>query len=198
MKNQKTWIAIGIIVIVLVVLYRMTGGTYNEIIKYDEAVLKQWADVETMYQRRADLIPNLVATVKGYAAHEKETLMGVVEARSKATSVNIDASNLTPASMRQFQQAQAGLSSALSKLLVVVEKYPDLKANANFMELQSQLEGSENRIAVARRNFNEAVRVYNTFIRSFPEKYIASLNGFQRKEQFAAQEGADVVPQVQF
>ncbi|MBL4577445.1 MAG: LemA family protein [Flavobacteriales bacterium] len=176
----------------------MTGGTYNEIIKYDEAVLKQWADVETMYQRRADLIPNLVATVKGYAAHEKETLMGVVEARSKATSVNIDASNLTPASMRQFQQAQAGLSSALSKLLVVVEKYPDLKANANFMELQSQLEGSENRIAVARRNFNEAVRVYNTFIRSFPEKYIASLNGFQRKEQFAAQEGADVVPQVQF
>jgi len=198
MKNQKTWIAIGIIVIVLVVLYRMTGGTYNEIIKYDEAVLKQWADVETMYQRRADLIPNLVATVKGYAAHEKETLMGVVEARSKATSVNIDASNLTAASMRQFQQAQAGLSSALSKLLVVVEKYPDLKANANFMELQSQLEGSENRIAVARRNFNEAVRVYNTFIRSFPEKYIASLNGFQRKEQFAAQEGADVVPQVQF
>ena len=167
-------------------------------VKYDEAVTTQWANVENVYQRRSDLIPNLVSTVKGYAAHEKETLMGVVEARSKATSVNIDASNLTAASMQKFQQAQAGLSSALSKLLVVVEKYPDLKANQNFLELQSQLEGTENRIANERRKFNEVVKVYNTYIRSFPEKFIASMSDFERREQFSAQEGADKVPQVEF
>ncbi|HIF15471.1 MAG TPA: LemA family protein [Bacteroidetes bacterium] len=198
MKLKKDWIVIGVVVLLVFALYRLFAGTYNNMVKYDEVVLKQWADVETMYQRRADLIPNLVSTVKGYAAHEKETLTGVVEARAKATSVNVDANNLNAASIQQFQQAQAGLSSSLSKLLLVVEKYPDLKANANFMELQSQLEGSENRIAVARRNFNESVQVYNTYIRSFPEHYIASMNGFERKEQFLAKQGADEVPDVKF
>jgi len=140
---------------------------YNTMVEKDETVGEKWSQVETQYQRRADLIPNLVSTVKGYAAHEKETLEAVVEARAKATSVNIDANKLDAASMQQFQAAQSGLSSALSKLLVVVEKYPDLKANQNFLELQAQLEGTENRIAVARKKFNESVKDYNAYIRKF-------------------------------
>ena len=167
-------------------------------VEYDETTITAWSNVENVYQRRADLIPNLVSTVKGYAAHEKETLTGVIEARAKASSISIDPSNLTAASMQQFQQAQSGLSSALSKLMVVVERYPDLKANQNFLELQSQLEGTENRIAVERRKFNETVKVYNTYIRSFPNNMVSGMYGFDRKTQFAADAGADKVPEVKF
>ena len=163
-----------------------------------ENVDGKWAQVENVYQRRADLIPNLVNTVKGYASHEKETLEGVIEARAKATSVNIDASNLTPQTFQAFQQAQDGLSSALSKLMVVVERYPELKANQNFLELQAQLEGTENRIAVERKRFNEATQGYNTYIKVFPKNMIANMFGFEKKPYFKAQEGAEKVPEVQF
>jgi LemA protein len=155
MNVNKNWILIGGTILTAFLIYSFFSGSYNKMVSHDETVITAWANVENVYQRRADLIPNLVNTVKGYASHEKETLTGVIEARSKATGVNIDASNLTAESMQQFQQAQKGLSSALSKLMVVVERYPDLKANQNFLELQSQLEGTENRIAVERRKFNE-------------------------------------------
>ncbi len=163
-----------------------------------ESVDKQWADVENVYQRRADLIPNLVATVKGYASHEKETLEGVINARAKATSTNINATDLTPAKIAAFQKAQDGLSSALSKLMVVVERYPDLKANQNFLELQSQLEGTENRISVERRKFNESARNYNTYIKLFPKNMLANMFGFEKKPYFEAQEGAEIAPKVEF
>jgi LemA protein len=171
---------------------------YNTMVEKQEAATAQWSQVENVYQRRADLIPNLVATVKGYAAHEQEALVGVIEARSKATSVNIDASNLDASSIQQFQAAQDGLSSALSKLMVVVERYPDLKANQNFLELQAQLEGSENRIAVERKKFNESVRNYNTYIRKFPNSLVAWLFDFEKTTYFEADAGADTVPQVEF
>ena len=164
----------------------------------DENVDGKWAQVENVYQRRADLIPNLVNTVKGYASHEKETLEGVIEARAKASSVNIDAGNLTPQSFQAFQQAQDGLSSALSKLMVVVERYPELKANQNFLELQAQLEGTENRIAIERKKFNEATQGYNTYIKVFPKNLLANMFGFEKKPYFQAQAGADKVPEVQF
>ena len=167
-------------------------------VSLDEGVTGQWAQVENVYQRRADLIPNLVSTVKGYATHEKETLEGVIEARSKATSVTIDPSNLNTASIQQFQAAQDGLSSALSKLMVVVERYPDLKANQNFLELQTQLERTENRIAVERRNFNTGAQNYNTYIRSFPKNLYASMFGFEKKAYFKSQEGAETAPKVEF
>jgi LemA protein len=198
MKMKKSWIAIGVVLVIVFILYRLFGGSYNNMVEYDESAITAWSNVENVYQRRADLIPNLVSTVKGYAAHEKETLTGVIEARAKATSISIDPSNLTAASMQQFQQAQAGLSSALSKLMVVVERYPDLKANQNFLELQSQLEGTENRIAVERRKFNETIKVYNTYIRSFPNNMVAGMYGFDRRAQFAADAGADKVPEVNF
>lgn len=164
----------------------------------DEKVTSQWAQVENVYQRRADLIPNLVATVKGYATHEKETLEGVIEARAKATSVSIDPSNLNAASLQQFQTAQDGLSSALARLMVVVERYPDLKANQNFLELQTQLERTENRIAVERRSFNNAAQTYNTYIRKFPKNIYASFFDFEKKVYFKAQEGAEQAPEVEF
>lgn len=164
----------------------------------DEQVTSSWAQVENVYQRRADLIPNLVNTVKGYAAHEQQTLEGVIEARSKATAVNIDPSNMTPETMKQFNQAQDGLSSALSKLMVVVERYPDLKANQNFRDLQAQLEGTENRIAVERRKFNETTKNYNAYIRKFPRLIYAGWFGFEKKPYFEAQQGADKVPEVKF
>ncbi|MEO9967925.1 MAG: LemA family protein [Reichenbachiella sp.] len=192
--NKKTLIILG----VLVILIFISVGRYNSMVGADETVIAQWANVETQYQRRADLIPNLVSTVKGYAAHEKETLEGVVQARAKATSVSIDPSNLNAQSMQQYQAAQNGLSSALSRLLVTVEKYPDLKANQNFLELQAQLEGTENRIAVERRRFNEVVRAYNTYIRSFPNNMLAGAFGFEKKEAFASQEGTENAPKVEF
>lgn len=163
-----------------------------------EQVSAQWSQVENVYQRRADLIPNLVNTVKGYASHEKETLEGVVQARAKATSVNIDANQLTPQTLQNFQQAQAGLSQALSRLMVVVERYPDLKANQNFLELQSQLEGTENRIATERRRFNEATRDYNTRRKTFPKNIIANMFGFTEKPYFKAAQGAEKAPEVKF
>jgi LemA protein len=164
----------------------------------DEGVQTKWADVETQYQRRADLIPNLVNTVKGYAAHESETLLAVVEARAKATSVNIDPTNMSAEQIANFQKAQDGVSSALGRLLVTVEKYPDLKANENFKELQAQLEGTENRISVARRDYNEAARKYNTTLRSFPKNILAGMFGFEKKAYFEAQEGSEQAPTVQF
>ncbi|MEZ5105405.1 MAG: LemA family protein [Draconibacterium sp.] len=171
---------------------------YNKMVQLDEQTTSQWSQVENVYQRRADLIPNLVNTVKGYAAHEQETLEGVIEARSKATSVNIDPSKLSPESIQQFNQAQEGLSSALSRLMVVVERYPDLKANQNFLDLQAQLEGTENRIAVERRKFNEVTQNYNSYIRKFPQVIYAGWFGFDKKSYFEAQAGAEKAPEVQF
>ena len=176
----------------------ITSCGYNTMVTLDEGISSQWAQVENAYQRRADLIPNLVNTVKGYADFEKETLTQVIEARSKATSVNIDPGNLTPEAINQFQNAQAGLSSALSKLMVVVERYPELKANQNFLELQAQLEGTENRISVERRKFNEATRQYNTYIRKFPKNIVAGIFSFDKKAYFEAEEKAKEVPKVEF
>ncbi|MEP2023014.1 MAG: LemA family protein [Reichenbachiella sp.] len=196
--SKKTLIILGVVAVALIWAYSSFTGKYNNMVAMDEGVTAQWANVETQYQRRADLIPNLVSTVKGYAAHEKETLEAVVQARAKATSTTIDAGNLNAASMQQFQEAQSGLSSALSRLLVTVEKYPDLKANQNFLELQAQLEGTENRIAVERRRFNESVQGYNTYIRKFPNTIFAGWFGFEKKTAFAAQEGSENAPKVEF
>ncbi len=171
---------------------------YNQMVSLDEGVSAQWAQVENSYQRRADLIPNLVNTVKGYADFEKETLTGVIEARAKATSVQLNTDNLDAASIQNFQAAQDGLSSALARLMVVVERYPDLKANQNFLELQAQLEGTENRIAVERRKFNESTRQYNTYIRKFPKNIVASIFSFDKKPYFEAEESAKEVPKVEF
>ena len=193
---KKSSVIIVLIVAAIVVVWGITG--YNGLVGMDEGVQTKWADVETQYQRRADLIPNLVNTVKGYAAHESETLQAVVEARAKATSVNIDPTNITAEQMANFQKAQDGVSSALGRLLVTVEKYPELKANENFRELQAQLEGTENRISVARRDFNEAARKYNTTLRSFPKNILASMFGFEKKSYFEAHEGSDQAPTVQF
>ncbi len=195
---KKSWIIIIVIVAIGFLAYGWIKSSYNSMVVLNEGVSAQWAQVENVYQRRADLIPNLVNTVKGYASHEKETLEGVIEARSKATSINIDANNLTPQSFAAFQQAQDGLSQALSKLMVVVERYPDLKANQNFLELQAQLEGTENRIAIERKKFNEATQSYNTFIKMFPKNMLANMFGFEQKPYFKAQVGAEKVPEVQF
>ena len=194
LKKHKTLVIIAVLAIIA--LWGITG--YNGLVGMDEGVQTKWADVETQYQRRADLIPNLVNTVKGYAAHESETLQAVVEARAKATSVNIDPTNITAEQMANFQQAQDGVSSALGRLLVTVEKYPELKANENFRELQAQLEGTENRISVARRDFNESARKYNTTLRSFPKNILAGMFGFEKKSYFEAHEGSDQAPTVQF
>jgi LemA protein len=164
----------------------------------DEEVETAWAQVENVYQRRADLIPNLVNTVKGYAKHEKQTLTEVVEARAKATSINIDPSNLNAGAINNFMKAQEGLSSALSRLMVVVERYPELKANENFLALQSQLEGTENRIATERRRFNEAAKRFNVSIRRFPNNIFAGIFGFEKKPYFKAKEGAENAPEVSF
>lgn len=186
------------IAMVLIGAMSLQSCQYNSMIEKQEAVTAQWSQVENVYQRRADLIPNLVSTVKGYADFEKETLTGVIEARAKATSVNIDPSKLDASSIQKFQAAQDGLSSALSKLMVVVERYPDLKANQNFLELQAQLEGTENRIAVERKKFNESVQGYNTYIRKFPNNLVASMFDFEKTAYFEADEGASTVPDVQF
>ena len=186
------------VLIVFMLLPLLTGCSYNRMVEFDEGVTAQWAQVENAYQRRADLIPNLVNTVKGYADFEQETLTGVIEARAKATSVNINPENLDAAAIQQFQAAQDGLSSALSRLMVVVERYPDLKANQSFLDLQKQLEGTENRIAVERRKFNESTRTYNTYIRRFPKNIVAAIFSFDKKEYFEAAEGAETPPTVEF
>lgn len=171
---------------------------YNEMVSKQEAVDASWAQVENVYQRRADLIPNLVATVKGYAEHEKSTLEAVIEARSNATSIKLDASDLTEEKMAQFQRAQEQLSGALSRLMAISEAYPDLKASEQFSNLQAQLEGSENRIAVERKNFNEASQAYNTYIRKFPQNFLAGWFNFEAKPYFKADAGADKAPEVKF
>ncbi|UKJ08431.1 LemA family protein [Solitalea lacus] len=191
-------IALGVIAILALIF--VVGGCngYNKMVTLDQDVKQQWGQVQNVYQRRSDLIPNLVNTVKGYANFEKETLTQVIEARSKATAVNIDASKLTPETFQKFQQAQDGLSSALSRLMVVVEKYPDLKANQNFLELQAQLEGTENRIAVERNKFNEVTGNYNKKVKTFPNNLLAGMFGFSEKPYFQAQPGSEKAPTVQF
>ncbi len=192
MKKSLIWI----LVVAAIVLYGYTK--YNGLVTLDEGVETEWANVETQYQRRADLIPNLVNTVKGYAEHEKSTLEEVVAARARATSVNLSAGELTPEKLAEFQQAQQAVTSSLGRLIAVAESYPDLKASQNFQELQAQLEGTENRIAVARTKYNETVRSYNIAVRRFPANIVASLFGFGRKALFASSEGADEAPVVQF
>jgi LemA protein len=198
-KKNRTWIIV-VVVLILVVLGTVRWGirTYNGFVSMEEGIEGQWANVENVYQRRADLIPNLVNTVKGYAEHEQETFTQVVEARAKATSVTIDPTNITPESLAAFQQAQDGLSSALSRLLVTVEQYPELKANQNFLALQDQLEGTENRITVERRKFNEVTRAFNTSIRRFPASIIANNRGFEQKGYFQAVAGSETAPVVEF
>lgn len=194
-KKHLKWI-VPVAIVVIVIMWAV--GAYNGMVTLDEGVQGKWADVETQYQRRADLIPNLVSTVKGYAAHESETLESVVKARSEASSVKVDPENLIPEKLAEYQKAQSGVSSALGRLMVIVEKYPDLKANQNFLELQSQLEGTENRINVARRDFNEAAKNYNTVIRSFPKNIFAGMFGFEKKAYFEAEKGAEAAPKVEF
>lgn len=195
---KKSWIILGVVGLLILFMVFSLVGSYNNMVTKDEAVTGQWSQVENVYQRRADLIPNLVNTVKGYASHERETLEGVVNARAKATSTTIDASKLNAESIKQFAAAQDGLSSALSKLMVVVERYPDLKANQNFLELQAQLEGTENRITVERQKFNETAKDFNTYIRTFPRNIWAGMFGFEKKDYFEATAGAEVAPTVQF
>lgn len=195
---KKTWIVLAVIAVLLLVAYSSIKGSYNNMVNMEEGVTAQWSQVENVYQRRADLIPNLVSTVKGYADFEQETLTQVIEARAKATSVNINPQNLDAQSLQNFQQAQSGLSSALSRLMVVVEKYPELKANLGFLDLQAQLEGTENRITVERMKFNQSAQTYNTFIRQFPKNLWAGMFGFEKKAYFEAEAGANKAPKVAF
>lgn len=183
-------------VVAIIVVWAVTG--YNGLVKSDEQVSTAWSNVENQYQRRADLIPNLVNTVKGYAAHEKETLDAVTAARTRATQVTVDAENLTPEKLQEFQKAQGEVGAALGRLLAITEAYPDLKANENFRELQAQLEGTENRISVERRNFNEAARAYNTSIRVFPRNILAGMFGFEKRAYFEAEAGVEKAPEVKF
>lgn len=181
---------------ILVVIVGWVIVSYNGLVTLDEETNGKWAQVESAYQRRADLIPNLVNTVKGYADFEKETLTGVIEARSKATGITVDANNLTPEAIANFQSAQGELSGALSRLLVTVERYPDLKANQNFLGLQSQLEGTENRIKIERDRFNTSIKNFNSTIRKFPKTIIASSFGFEKKGYFEADQGTENAPEV--
>ncbi len=201
-KNAKKGclIAIGVVVILIIITISSIIGTYNNMVKLDEGVKEKWSQVENVYQRRYDLIPNLVNTVKGYAAHEKETFTAVTEARAKAGGTfNISEQVLNdPAMFQKFQQAQSSLGGALQRLMVVMEKYPDLKANQNFLALQDQLEGTENRIAVERKRFNEAARYYNTYIKLFPKVILANMFGFNEKQYFKSTEGAEEAPKVEF
>ncbi len=192
---KKGWIVI-IVILALLALWGVTS--YNGFVNKEETVKQAWAQVENQYQRRADLIPNLVNTVKGYAEHESSTLEGVIAARARATQVTVDPNNLTPEAIAQFNSAQGELSSALGRLLAVAESYPDLKANQNFLELQAQLEGTENRITVERQRFNESVQTFNTSLRRFPGNIFAGLFGFTARGYFEAAEGAEVAPVVQF
>ncbi|MCK5033863.1 MAG: LemA family protein [Calditrichia bacterium] len=197
---KKGWIILIVVIVLIFIAISWISGKYNGFVTLEEGVNQGWAQVENVYQRRADLIPNLVETVKGYAGHEKEVLVGVTEARAKlGGQVNIGSDVLNnPQAFQKFQQMQSGLTQALQRLMVVVERYPELKADQRFADLQKQLEGTENRIAVERRRFNEIVQSYNTTIRKFPDKMFAGMFGFLEKQYFKAQEGADIVPQVKF
>ena len=187
-----------ILLVVLGVILVWGVTSYNGLVRADENVSTAWSNVENQYQRRADLIPNLVNTVKGYAAHEQETLDAVVAARTRATQVVVDAEDMTPEKLQQFQKAQGEVGAALGRLLAITEAYPDLKANQNFLELQAQLEGTENRISVERRNFNDAARRFNTSIRTFPRNLIAGMCGFEKRPYFEAEESAAKAPEVKF
>ena len=191
---MKKWIWIGVVAVVAIFFY----ATYNGFVNREEGLKSAWSNVETQYQRRADLIPNLVNTVKGYAAHETQTLNEVTEARARATSINLSADDLTPERLAQFQRAQAEVRSALGRLIALSESNPDLKANQNFLELQAQLEGTENRIAVARKDFNAAAQQYNVSVRRFPANLVARMFGFGQKPYFESAEGAAAAPQVTF
>ena len=195
---KKGLITILVLAVLALILFGWVKNTYNGLVQSDESVQSAWAQVENVYQRRADLIPNLVATVKGYAEHVSSTLQAVIEARAKATQVKVDASDLTDEQIAKYQAAQGELSQALGRLIAVSEAYPDLKANENFKDLQAQLEGTENRITVERQKFNETAQSYNTQIRSFPTNLIAGLFNFDKKGYFKAAEGADVAPKVEF
>ena len=195
---KKGWIVLIEVVAVLLLLFVWVKNTYNGLVTNEEGVKAAWSQVENVYQRRADLIPNLVETVKGYASHESETLEAVVSARSKATQVSVDPSSLDANEIARFQQAQGELTTALGRLIALRESYPDLKANENFLNLQAQLEGTENRIAVERRKFNETARLYNTMLRRFPKNIIASVFGFEKMPYFEADEGAQQAPKVEF
>ena len=201
MKNKGCLIAVAVLALVVVLSGLWLAGRYNKMVELrsgENGYEKVWADVQAQYQRRSDLIPNLVATVKVYADFEQKTLTDVVEARAKATQITVDPSQLTPAALEQFQSAQGELSQALGRLMVVAERYPDLKANQNFLELQSQLEGTENRISVARQRFNQAASAYNAYILKFPSNLIAGMFGFDRATLFQADESAQAAPKVEF
>jgi LemA protein len=198
MKFGKGLTTIAVIAVVAIIAVSWVASGYNTMVKEQEQATTALANVQSAYQRRADLIPNLVETVKGYAAHEKETLEGVVNARTKATQITLDAESLTPEKLQEFQQAQGELGSALGRLIAIQENYPDLKANENFMNLQVQLEGTENRINEARNTYNNAVQNYNQLIRSFPKNIIAGLTGFDKMTKFEAAQGADKAPEVKF
>ena len=193
-RNLTLLIVLGVIVI----LFMWGCGGYNRLVKQDETVQNKWNDVQSSYQRRADLIPNLVNTVKGEANFEQTTLQNVIEARAKATQLRVDPADLTPEKLQEFQQAQGQLSQALGRLLVVTENYPNLRANDAFRNLQTQLEGTENRINVARNDFNASVNTYNTQVRSFPTNIFAGIMGFSRRQGFAAEQGAEKAPEVKF
>ena len=196
--KKNGMITLAVIVAVVLALFFWCKNSYNRMVTAEEGVGAAWAQVENVYQRRADLIPNLVATVKGYAKHESETLEGVIEARSKATQVTVNPENLSPESLEKFNKAQGELSNALGRLLMIAENYPDLKANENFRDLQAQLEGTENSITTERMKFNESARGYNTMIRKFPNNILASIFNFETKGYFQAQEGAATAPKVEF
>ena len=198
MKNKGLWITLAIVVLLVIVLYSSFKTTYNQMVTLSEDVDVSWSQVVTDYQRRMDLIPNLVSTVQGYADFEKQTLTDVIEARANATSVKLDVDNLDAGSLQKIEQAQGALSSALSRLLVTVEKYPDLKANQTSRDLQAQLEGTENRIANARRKFNESTRSYNVYIKQFPKNIYAGIFNFDDKPYFEAAAGAAKAPEVKF
>lgn len=194
MKNRTLWIVLGVVAVVVV----WVVSSYNTLVGKQESVSEAWANVETVYQRRADLIPNLVATVKGYAAHEQETLQAVTAARANATALSIDPSTSTPEQVAAWMKAQNEVGSALGRLIAISESYPDLKASQNFLELQTQLEGTENRISTERNKYNERVRGFNVSIRRFPTNLIAGLFGFEKMALFEAEEGANVAPVVEF
>ena len=195
--KRNTISIVAILGVVLIIIIWLVSA-YNGLVQKDEACSQQWSKVESQYQRRLDLIPNLVNTVKGYASHEKETFTEVIQARNQAASAKVDPNNLTQESLDKYQQTQTQLKSSLDRLMVVVERYPDLKANQNFLELQSQLEGTENRIAVERQRFADVVKVFNSKIRSFPTNIIAGMFSFERKAYFASETGAETAPKVEF
>jgi LemA protein len=198
MKSSRTLIAVLVGAAVVIVVVSWGIGLYNGLVRADEEAVKAWAQVENVYQRRADLIPNLVATVKGYAAHEQATLEAVVSARAQATQITVDPAKLDAAGIQKYQEAQGQLSTALGRLLMITENYPNLKADQSFLNLQAQLEGTENRITVERNRFNEAVQQYNVMIRRFPRSMIAGMCGFEKKAYFEAQPGSETVPTVEF